>query len=226
MKLKIQLFAEETVSYDTAALTEAKEELNSIQNDVLSAMETVVQQMTEVTETNTDQETQNQMQEVTSEINNDKDRLAEAFTGLSTVISAALEIFSENKNQFTSEIQAWIESFKSTIDGVKQGYTAEGATQGAETVKSSLQGIADSGIKISGYTRGIVTETVNIIKNSGNLVKGVTGSSPQELVNQSVGTIKTLLTNNAANPDGSIIRSLGNRLGSALAAFLNSGTTA
>ncbi len=220
MDLKIQLFAEDTITYDEASLTEAQNQLQEIEEAVTSSVETINQQIQEVVETSTDKETQTELQEVTNEIEKDKNSFSEAFAGLTTVINTALELFNANKSQFSSEIKAWIESFNTTVNGLKKAYTAEGATQGVETVKTAAQEIVNSGIKISGYTRGIVTETVNIMASSGKMIKGITGSSPQQLVQKGVGTIATLLGSGKSNPGGTIISQLFGKLNSGIAAFL------
>ncbi len=220
MKLKIQLFAADTITYDEATLVEAQNELNEIDEAVTSAMETINQQIDDVVETSTDQETQNQLQEVTNEIDKEKNGFSEAFAGLSSVISSALEIFNANKSQFSSEIKAWIESFNATVNGIKKAYTAEGATQGVETIKTATQEIVSSGIKISGYTRGIVTEAVNMLASGGKLIKGVTGNSPQQLVQKGIGTIATLFNSGKTNPGGTIISQLVGKLGQGFSSWI------
>ena len=138
---------------------------------------------------------------------------------MTAFLESLIALFTANETQISTEIKEWLATFKDAGANLQKGWTAEGATQGVETVKAAGQEIIASGIKISEYTRGTVKEVSNIIASSGKLIKGVTGSSPQELVQKGVGTIATLFSSASSNPGGTIVSQLIGKLGSGFASW-------
>jgi ABC-type transporter Mla subunit MlaD len=222
MKLNIQLFADSgNVTYNKADLEQVKNELDKVITDISEALDLISQYISEVYENNFDEETKANLDEVLKAINAGKTSHVEALSNLEGFITSLLGVIASNESQMGSELSEWLSTFKNAISGVKQAYTAEGAEQGIETVKTAAQEMVSSGLKISGYTRGIVNESVNMLVSGGKLIKGVTGQSPQQLVQTGIGTIKTLLSSAGSNPGGTIVSQLFGKLGQNAFAFFN-----
>ena len=221
MKLNIQYFAEDaTITYDKTKLEEVKQNIDKIAADVEEAFEEIVRQIKYICDgENFDPETVQLLNEVLEMIEGKKTQYVASLSDMSGFLNSLIALFTANENQISNEIKEWLATFKNAGAGLKKAYTAEGATQGVETIKAATTEMVNSGVKISGYTRGIVNETVNIIANGGKLIKGISGKSPQDLVQQGVGTIATLFGNASSNPGGTIVSQLFGKLGSSFASW-------
>jgi hypothetical protein len=221
MRLNIQYFADDaTITYDKQQLEEVKQKIDKIASDVDEAFAEIVRQIKYICDgENFDAETQQLLREVLEMIEGKKNQYVASLGDMSGFLTSLISLFTANEGQISNEIKEWLTTFKSAGEGLKKAYTAEGATQGAETVKAAAQEMVNSGVKISGYTRGIVNETVNIIANGGKAIKGITGSSPQQIVQKGIGTIATLFGNAGSNPGGTIVSQLFGKLGSGFASW-------
>ena len=221
MKLNIQYFADDaTITYDKQKLEEVKQKIDKIATDVDEAFAEIVRQIKYICDSeNFDPETQQLLQEVLEMIEGKKNQYVASLGDMSGFLTSLISLFTANEGQISNEIKEWLATFKSAGEGVKKAYTAEGATQGVETVTTAAQEMVTSGVKISQYTRGIVNESVNMLVSGGKMVKGITGQSPQELVQKGVGTIATLFSSASSNPGGTIVSQLIGKLGSGFASW-------
>ena len=225
MKLNIQYFAEagdNTITYDKQKLEEVKQSIDQIATDIEEAFEVIVRQIKFICDgENFDNETRELLNEVLALIDTKKKSFIDSLFDMSGFLDSLIALFTANENQISNEIREWLSTFKTVGEGAKNAYTAAGATQGVDTINAATQELIDSGVKISGYTREIVKESVNMLVSGGKLIKGVTGNSPQELVQKGVGTISTLLTSVGNNPGTSITSQLFGKLGQFAMSFFN-----
>ena len=224
MKLNIQLFADGagTMTYDKAGLESVRNTINDLYKSYEGTLDTIKTEISNIANVNfgTDNEINEQIQQCLKLIENAKLDQLEAMASYTDFLNALIAGLSSNENALVSELGAWAQTFQTVITGVKAAYTAEGAEQGLDTVTGSVKEIAGSALKISQSTRTIVNEATNILVNSGRLVKGVTGQSPQQLVQTGIGTMKTLL--GSIGSGGSMVgtaSSLFNALGGTVKAF-------
>ena len=222
LEFNIQMFAEDgAVGYNKAELENVKSEIDQITDDIASALDLISSYIKEIYDNNFGPEIKENLDEVLKAIEEGKTAHVDSLDKLEGFIGSLLEVITANESQMVSELGEWLATFRSALSGAKQAYTAEGATQGTETVKAAAQEMINSGVKISQYTRGIVAESVNMLASGGKMIKGVTGQSPQELVQTGIGTIKTVLQSAASNPGGSIISQLFGKLGHNAFSFFN-----
>ena len=192
MKYNLQYFADGgEFDIEVDVVTDAAKTMEDAGKEIEQSTEVINEAVKEVADTS-DQQAAEDLGQVTTEITSNGEKLTSAISGLVGLASSVLGIVTQNSGAFSGEIQGWIATAKHVMTGIPAAYTAEGASQGMDTVKSAGQEMLQSGIKISQYSRGLVDESVNMLVAGGKMVKGLTGKSPQELVDKGIGTIATL----------------------------------
>ena len=227
MKLNIQLFAEGTMTYDLAGLQEVRDNLTRLYGRYEGALDTIKSEIKSIVDENfgDNSEIKSLLNECLKLIEQTKlDQLDDLDSQAKFVDEVSSNIQS-NELTLSGELGAWMSAFTGQIiPNAKAFYTAEGASQGMETVSTSLKEIGKSALNISKSTREAVVEASNILANSGRLVMGVTGKSPQQLVQQGIqmgqSAMSTLM--GFAGSGGSVLSGITGALGTGvqLASFL------
>ncbi len=214
MKLDIQMFAEGEMTYNVPELETGQNELQDAGKEAEAAEANIQKQIEEVSQT-TNVDT-GALDEVKKDINTSTAELSTNINGLVGLLSQFIGIVTANEGEIKSEIEGWIQTFGTAVTGIQKAWTAEGAEQGVSTVVEAGKEMMTSGINISKHGREIAKEVVNIVVSGGKMVKGITGQSPQQLVNTGVGAIGQLFSAAASNPLGSIITQINSKIGASM----------